>query len=212
MELTPMQYKSYVWPHNPRTYTIQYVRKVAVHKVPFGRYAMQDLGLGRRVMKGEGEFYGAGAYEEFKKLASVFYHSGPGTLIHPVWQSAKAYFVDLTLAQEPRQDYVRYTFTFWEDNDRYREQLEPVRPEAGGGGQTAGGEASEAAVYLGRSARKMCHKKLPRRTVGVESADQEPQCDPAGTASAGEGVREWNGPCFAMTGRSTPCPRRWPGG
>ena len=99
MELTPMQYKSYVWPHNPRTYTIQYVRKVAVHKVPFGRYAMQDLGLGRRVMKGEGEFYGAGAYEEFKKLASVFYHSGPGTLIHPVWQSAKAYFVDLTLAQ-----------------------------------------------------------------------------------------------------------------
>ena len=43
-----MQYKSYVWPHNPRTYTIQYVRKVAVHKVPFGRYAMQDLGLGRR--------------------------------------------------------------------------------------------------------------------------------------------------------------------
>ena len=94
MELTPMQYKSYVWPHNPRTYTIQYVRKVAVHKVPFGRYAMQDLGLGRRVMKGEGEFYGAGAYEEFKKLASVFYHSGPGTLIHPVWQSAKAYFVE----------------------------------------------------------------------------------------------------------------------
>lgn len=80
MELTPMQYKSYVWPHNPRTYTIQYVRKVAVHKVPFGRYAMQDLGLGRRVMKGEGEFYGAGAYEEFKKLASVFYHSGPGDL------------------------------------------------------------------------------------------------------------------------------------
>ena len=33
VELTPMQYKSYVWPHNPRTYTIQYVRKVAVHKI-----------------------------------------------------------------------------------------------------------------------------------------------------------------------------------
>ena len=151
MELTPMQYKSYVWPHNPRTYTIQYVRKVAVHKVPFGRYAMQDLGLGRRVMKGEGEFYGAGAYEEFKKLASVFYHSGPGTLIHPVWQSAKAYFVDLTLAQEPRQDYVRYTFTFWEDNDRYREQLEPVRPEAGGGGEA--GHRSDGGAALCRLAR-----------------------------------------------------------
>ena len=45
-----MQYKSYVWPHNPRTYTIQYVRKVAVHKVPFGRYAILSLGRGQGVM------------------------------------------------------------------------------------------------------------------------------------------------------------------
>lgn len=123
MELTPMQYKGYVWPHNPRTYTIRYERKVAVHKIPFGRYAMQDLGLTRRVMTGEGEFYGPGAYDEFKKLATVFYQSGPGALIHPVWQSAKAYFVDLALAQEPRKDYVRYTFTFWEDFEGYSQSL-----------------------------------------------------------------------------------------
>ena len=123
MELTPMQYKGYVWPHNPRTYTIRYERKVAVHKIPFGRYAMQDLGLTRRVMTGEGEFYGPGAYDEFKKLATVFYQSGPGALIHPVWQSAKAYFVDLALAQEPRKDYVRYSFTFWEDFEGYSQSL-----------------------------------------------------------------------------------------
>ena len=36
-----MQYKSYVWPHNPRTYRITYQRQVAVQKVPFGRYAPQ---------------------------------------------------------------------------------------------------------------------------------------------------------------------------
>ncbi|MBQ2925658.1 MAG: DNA circularization N-terminal domain-containing protein, partial [Ruminiclostridium sp.] len=114
-----MQYKGYVWPHNPRTYTIRYQRQVAVHKVPFGRYAMQDLGLTRRVMTGEGEFYGPTAYEEFKKLASVFYEGGAGPLIHPVWQSSKAYFVELALAQEPRKDYVRYTFTFWETFEGY---------------------------------------------------------------------------------------------
>ena len=49
MELRPMQYKGFVWPHNPRTYTITYDRQVAVHKVPFGRYAMQDLGMTHRV-------------------------------------------------------------------------------------------------------------------------------------------------------------------
>ena len=123
MELTPMQYKGYVWPHNPRTYTIRYQRQVAVHKVPFGRYAMQDLGLTRRVMTGEGEFYGPTADEEFKKLASVFYEGGAGPLIHPVWQSSKAYFVELALAQEPRKDYVRYTFTFWETFEGYSQGL-----------------------------------------------------------------------------------------
>lgn len=77
MALTPMQYKSYVWPHNPRTYRITYQRQVAVQKVPFGRYALQNLGLTRRVMEGEGEFFGPEAYDEFRKLASVFYQEGP---------------------------------------------------------------------------------------------------------------------------------------
>ena len=68
MTLTPMRYKDFVWPHNPRTYTIRYERQVAVHKVPFGRYAMQDLGMGRRIMEGEGEFWGPDAYDTFKEL------------------------------------------------------------------------------------------------------------------------------------------------
>ena len=129
MELTPMQYKGYVWPHNPRTYAIRYQRQVAVHKVPFGRYAMQDLGLTRRVMTGEGEFFGPKAYEEFKKLSSIFYEGGPGPLIHPVWQSSQAYFVELSLAQEPRRDYVRYTFTFWETYEGYSQSLTGQKPQ-----------------------------------------------------------------------------------
>ena len=115
MELSPMRYKGYVWPHNPEKYEISFARKVAVHKVPFGEYRMQDLGLSYRVMEGEGAFAGAGAYDEFKKLATVFYEGGAGTLVHPVWQTAQAYFVALTLVQEPLRDYVRYRFTFWED-------------------------------------------------------------------------------------------------
>ena len=115
MNLAAMRYKDYVWPHNPRVYTITYERNVAVHKVPFGRYQLQDLGMTRRVMRGEGAFVGEDAYDEFKKLVTVFYEDGSGLLVHPVWQSASAYFVDLSLAQEPTPNYVAYTFTFWED-------------------------------------------------------------------------------------------------
>ena len=149
LELSPMRYKSFIWPHNPRTYTIEYERKVAVHKIPFGRYAMQDLGLGRRVMRGEGEFYGPSAYEDFKKLATAFYDDGPGALLHPVWQSARVYFVELALVQEPRPDYVRYTFIFWEDYDKYRQELAVVGQDGGGpsGGSTPVTPAPEGAVY-----------------------------------------------------------------
>ena len=80
-----MRYKEYTWPHNPRVYSIDYERKMAVHKVPFGLYSLQDLGRTRRVMEGEGEFVGEGAYTQFGQLANVFHETGPGLLIHPIW-------------------------------------------------------------------------------------------------------------------------------
>ena len=119
MNLTPMRYKSYTWPHNPRVYSIDFRRPVAVHKMPFGRYQIQDLGMGHRVMEGEGEFVGPGAYTEFQRLACVFYEDGPGLLVHPLWQAANAYFVSLRVEQAPRPDYVRYSFAFWEDYGLY---------------------------------------------------------------------------------------------
>jgi len=109
------------------------------HKVPYGRYHLQDLGLTRRVMKGEGEFVGPEAYDQFKALATVFYQNGPGILIHPVWQTANAYFVELSLAQEPRRDYVRYTFTFWESFDEYEAGAKEVK-----GGQSQAGTGAAA--------------------------------------------------------------------
>ena len=87
MTLSPMRYKTYTWPHNPRVYSIDYERKMAVHKTPFGLFHLQDLGRTNRIMAGEGEFTGEDAYSQFGQLANVFYNSGPGQLIHPLWQN-----------------------------------------------------------------------------------------------------------------------------
>ena len=140
--LTEMRYRDYIWPHNPRVYTIDFERGMAVHKTPFGRYALQDLGPTRRIMRGEGEFVGEGAYGEFQKLASVFYKGGPGTLVHPVWQAAEAYFVRLALRQEPRADYVSYSFEFWESGQECASGLRRV--EAADAGTGTGGAAAES--------------------------------------------------------------------
>ena len=124
MNLAPMRYKDYVWPHNPETYTISFKRQVAVAKVPFGRYGMQDLGMSYRVMEGEGVFAGKGAYDEFKKLASVFYQGGPG------------------LAQQPLENYVRFRFAFWETSP-----LDTSLIRVSGGSGSAGTGTKTASSY-----------------------------------------------------------------
>lgn len=114
MILSPMRFKNFVWPHNPRVYSITYERKMVVHKIPFGRHYLQSLGQTRRVLRGEGAFVGEGAYDTFKELANVFYEETPGVLVHPVWMTTTAWFAGLELRQEPRRDYVAYAFEFWE--------------------------------------------------------------------------------------------------
>ena len=94
-------------------------------------------------MAGEGEFAGEDAYSQFGLLANVFYNAGPGLLVHPLWQTANAYFVSLRLEQEPRPDYVRYTFEFWEDDSWYTGLA--VRSAQGQSQQ--GGQAGAAPVY-----------------------------------------------------------------
>ena len=54
MKLAPMRFKDYVWPHNPRVYSIEYRRRVVSHAVPFGLYVLQNMGRNNRIFKGEG--------------------------------------------------------------------------------------------------------------------------------------------------------------
>lgn len=149
MTLSSMQFKDFVWPHNPRVYSIDYRREMALHKLPFGRYHLQNLGQTRRVMQGEGEFVGPFAYRDFKRLASLFYDETPGILVHPIWQSTKAYFVELSLQEEPREDYVKYRFSFWEcpETSSAGSLLAQVTAPDGGSLSQQGGAARQAEVH-----------------------------------------------------------------
>lgn len=131
-KLEAMRYKDFVWPHNPRVYTIDFTRKLSEAEVPYGRYVLQDMGFTRRILRGQGEFVGEGAYERFQRLASVFYQTGPGTLVHPLWQTASAYFTALSLRQEPRSDYVSYSFEFREEYGEYATGLTQVEQKETG--------------------------------------------------------------------------------
>ena len=152
-ELTAMRFKNYVWPHNPKVYSISYERHMQAVAVPGGQDFVACGGMGRRVMRGQGEFAGKGAYNEFKRLATVFYESTAGTLVHPVWQAARAYFAELKLEQEPRADYVRYSFAFWEDVYPYESALTVTTAEhdSAAEGSSAGDSAGSVGNGGGRS-------------------------------------------------------------
>ncbi|MEG2988520.1 MAG: LysM peptidoglycan-binding domain-containing protein [Oscillospiraceae bacterium] len=132
-----MRFRDFIWPNNPRTYSIEFQREIVPRKLAQGTYYLQNMGLRNRVMKGEGEFFGPHAYEQFKRLATLFYADKPGVLVHPEWMATNAYFVQLALMEEPREDYVRYTFTFWENMSTGTAAFQGVTAPSGGTGEVS---------------------------------------------------------------------------
>lgn len=110
-----MRFKDFVWPNNPHSCSLTTMRDVATHKYPGYSYRLENLGMGRRVLSGNGEFYGENAYKTMKELLQVFQQEGAGRLIHPIIEMNQAIFSELELVQEPRADYVAYRFVFLED-------------------------------------------------------------------------------------------------
>lgn len=141
-----MQYKSFVWPNNPKTYTLSFERQTAVQKIPMGGLTVQELGMTCAVLRGEGEFFGPKAMQSFQELLRVFRQSGSGTLLHPAWTGAAACFTQLRLTQEPREDYVAYQFEFCESAAPETERSYRVTKRRGRGGKiyytVAGGETA----------------------------------------------------------------------
>lgn len=107
-----MQYKTFVWPHNPHTYQEICTREAMYEKNALDEIVFLGMGPLKRTVTGSGVFYGDGAYNSFRILAKLVEETSPGMLQHPVWGSRYCYFTGLELTQEPKDNYVSYRFTF----------------------------------------------------------------------------------------------------
>ena len=130
-----MQYKSFVWPNNPQSYTLRCERQTALQKVPMGGFTVQELGRSCMVLHGEGEFFGADAMQQMRELMRVFRQEGAGVLIHPAWTGGTALFTQLRLTQEPREDYVAYEFEFCESAGEDAQERYEITQRRGRGGK-----------------------------------------------------------------------------
>ena len=114
-----------------------------------GGCVLQDLGATCRILRGEGEFAGPGAYEEFRALEALFREEGAGLLTHPQWGTVRARFASLELSQEPLPDFVRYRFVFWEE-DEGESGFRRVAGNSGSGGAGASQARQEPVYYTVR--------------------------------------------------------------
>ena len=113
-----MSYKSVVWPANPETYREVSKREPVYGKDNAGNTAFTGMSQAKVTVTGSGAFYGADAYTQFKVLRDLFGQTGAGVLNHPVWGTMNAVFSKLELNQEPRADYVSYSFEFLGTDDK----------------------------------------------------------------------------------------------
>ncbi len=109
-----MQFKSFIWPNEPTSFSIQEKKNTAVHTFLNGTWEVELIGRTPRVFTGEGVFFGESAYDTFERLRGVFQSDGAGTLSHPQWGNVNACFTELEMTQPPRDHYVQYRFTFLE--------------------------------------------------------------------------------------------------
>jgi len=106
-----LSYKTFFWPQNPHTYREEYQRK-AEYSVIEGISYFDGMGDMKRIITGEGVFFGDTAFSEFRKLAILFEDGKAGNLEHPVWGIRYCYFTGLELTQEPKENCVSYRFEF----------------------------------------------------------------------------------------------------
>lgn len=104
-------YRGFVWPHNPHTYKEEYIREPQYYKEDGITY-YDSMGPMRRIITGSGVFFGEDAFQQFEALADLFAEGEAGDLLHPVWGRRYCYLTRLQLTQEPRDNYVSYSFEF----------------------------------------------------------------------------------------------------
>ena len=97
-----MQFRNFIWPNEPSSLRVTSRRRTAL------------LEEAARTVTGEGVFFGETAYESLRTLEALLAQGGAGALTLPHVGTLQAVLTELEGGQEPRENFVRYRFTFVE--------------------------------------------------------------------------------------------------
>ncbi len=112
-----MQFNGFAFRYNPRKIEIGYNKTVKIIDMPFSAPIIQELGVRPRVIKGEGELFGADCIAQFERLQAEFLRNGSGRLLSPICPPMYAFFTALKVIGEAGPLLLRYAFEFVEDKE-----------------------------------------------------------------------------------------------
>lgn len=109
-----MQYKDYIWSHNPKIINISSDRDVKESTIPYAGNEFQDYGRKKRIVKGIGEFFGNDCLDQYNALFNIFKSGTLGYLSLPNITPFLAAFKSLKIEGKSKPNVLSYSFEFWE--------------------------------------------------------------------------------------------------
>lgn len=113
-----MRFRMFDWPENPEQFGIRAVCAPEYEENGYGAYDYTGMGPMCRVYTGKGVFCGKDAVQSFNALAVLMATRTQGELFHPVWGTTTAYLTELQMTQQSRPEYIEYSFTFRETDEK----------------------------------------------------------------------------------------------
>lgn len=110
--MSNMRFKEWIWPRIPENYTQVSLREPVYTKDEENNVVFAGMGPVKVTVSGNGVFFGASAYEDYKAMARLFADGTAGELYHPLWGAQQVIFTQLQMTQEPKTNYVAYRFEF----------------------------------------------------------------------------------------------------
>lgn len=125
MNIAKMSYKNQFWKYNPSTVKLLSTREIVEQKIPMSGNVIQNFGRNARVVTGEGYFFGEDCFLQYDNLWGLHKEETSGLLTIPKFAVMNCYFLNLEIIGEPKENLIKYKFTFLEDMDGCESRFVP---------------------------------------------------------------------------------------
>lgn len=115
MLLAKMKYKDFEFPINPGEIEIKYSRKISEKSLIDSDTSVYNFCKNPSVISGSGKFFGKSANEYLNHLCYLNKNSESGWLFLPNGECFDAFFKDLYIKQNSKEESVFYSFVFIEN-------------------------------------------------------------------------------------------------